>query len=235
MGYFQTIGPGEVCLRQAFLVALLSLQAARGAPDDVLRIYLARHGQTEWNAAGRMQGSADIPLNEKGRAQARELAARLASVPLDAIYSSTLQRSRQTADAFKGRAPIHVLAGLDEQSVGAFVGVTRDERDRARRESFDRRQKDPDDTLDGGESANQHLARVKAALQAVRDAHPRGSVLVVGHGGTNEKILQTLLGLDHQEASAIDQANDEVYVLEVYPSGRPTVWKLIAPDHLGEL
>jgi 2,3-bisphosphoglycerate-dependent phosphoglycerate mutase len=227
-----------VCLKQVFLVALVALQAARGtpaAPDDVLRIYLARHGQTEWNAAGRMQGSADIPLNEKGRAQARELAARLASVPFDAIYSSTLQRSRQTADAFKGRAPIQALAGLDEQSVGAFTGLTQDERDRARREAFDRRQEDPDDTLDGGESANQHLARVRTALQAIRDAHPRGNVLVVAHGGTNEKILQVLLGLDHQEASAIDQANDEVYLLEVYSSGRPTVWKLVPPDRLKEL
>jgi broad specificity phosphatase PhoE len=211
------------------------LPAATAAPEDVLRIYLARHGQTDWNAAGRMQGSADVPLNEKGRAQARELAVRLASVPFDAIYSSTLQRTRQTADAFKGRAPIQALAGLNEQSVGAFTGLTQDEGDRARREAFDRRQKDPDDTLDGGESANQHLARVKAALQAIRDAHPRGNVLVVGHGGTNERILQALLGLDHQEASVIDQANDEVYLLEVYPSGRPTLWKLIARDHLGEL
>jgi broad specificity phosphatase PhoE len=223
-------------LRHVALAALLLLlQAGRAAPDDVLRIYLARHGQTEWNAAGRMQGQSDIPLDDTGRRQARGLAERLAGVPLDAIYSSALLRSRQTAAALQGRAPIVALAGLNEQALGAFEGLSQDERDRAKRAEFERRRARPDDALDGGESTDQHLARVKAALEQIRSQHPRGSVLIVGHGGTNLKILRILLGLDPERASVIQQGNDEVYVVEIYPAARPTLWKLIPPDHLDQL
>ena len=222
-------------MRQAWLAGLVLLQAARAAPADVLSIYLARHGQTEWNAAGRMQGSADIPLNDTGRRQARVLADRLAGIPFDAIYSSTLQRSAQTAEAFRGRAPIHALAGLNEQSVGAFTGLTQDERDQARREAFERRHKDPDDTLDGGESAKQHFARVDAAVKDIRARHPAGNVLIVGHGGTNVHVLRSLMGLTAEQADAVEQANDEVYLVELRPGHPPVLWKLIPPDHLKEL
>jgi len=222
-------------LRHAALIAFFVIQGARAAPDDVLRLYLARHGQTDWNAAGRMQGGSDIPLNETGQAQARRLADVLGGIPLDAVYSSGLQRSRQTAEALRGRAPLTPLPGLNEQSVGAFEGVTRETRDEARWKEFQRRRQDPSDTLDGGESVLQHRARVKAALQTIQAAHPRGNILIVGHGGTNVKILEILLSLDPQAASAIHQENDEVYLLEIVPGRSPTLWKLIPPDKLNEL
>lgn len=222
-------------MRLICLAALALLQGRPAAPDDALRIYVARHGQTEWNAVGRMQGSADIPLNENGRRQARQLADRLAGIPFDAIYSSTLQRSAQTAEAFRGRAPIQALAGLNEQSVGGFTGMTQDERDRARREAFERRHQDPDDTLDGGESANHHFARVDAAVKDIRARHPVGNVLIVGHGGTNVHVLRSVMGLTAEQADAIDQANDEVYMVELRPGHPPSLWKLIPPDRLKEL
>jgi len=222
-------------LRHATLVAFVLLQGALAAPEDVLRIYVARHGQTDSNVAHRLQGGTDVPLNETGRRQAAELAARLAGVPLDRIYSSALQRSRQTAEALKGRAPLEALAGLNEQSLGAFEGLYLDGRDPQREAEFERRRADPDDRLDGGESANQHFARVKAAVQTIRDRHPRGSVLIVGHGGTNVKVLRALLGLTAEQASAIQQANDELYMVEVYPSQPATLWKLVSPDRLKEL
>lgn len=222
-------------MRHAWLAALVILQGAWAAPDDALRIYVARHGQTDWNKAGRLQGQTDVPLNETGRAQARELAARMAGVPLDAIYTSALQRTRQTAEALQGAAPAVALPGLNEQALGAFEGVSREERDQKRREEFDRREENPDDTLDGGESSNQHFARVKAALQTIREKHPRGNVLIVAHGGTNVMILRLLLGLDRDQSSLIEQANDEIYMVEVRPSQRPVLWKLIPPDRLKEL
>jgi broad specificity phosphatase PhoE len=214
---------------------MLLLTGATAAPDEVLRIYLARHGQTDWNLARRLQGGTDVPLNDTGRAQARALADRLAGVPLDAIYSSALQRSRQTAGALEGRAPIEALPGLNEQSLGGFEGLYRDGRDPEREAAYARRSADPEDRLDGGESENQHLARVEAAVRAIRARHPRGTVLVVAHAGTNTHVLRALLGLTGEQASAIDQSQDELYMIEIRPSRPPALWKLIPPDRLKEL
>jgi len=222
-------------MRHAALVGVLLLQGGLAAPEDVLRIYVARHGQTDANVAHRLQGGTDVPLNETGGRQAAELAARLAGVRLDRIYSSALQRSRQTAEALEGRAPLEALAGLNEQSLGAFEGLYLDGRDPHRAAEFERRSADPDDKLDGGESANQHFARVKAAVQTIRDRNPRGNVLIVGHGGTNVNVLRALLGLTAEQGAAIKQANDELYMVELYPSQPATLWKLIPPDRLKEL
>ena len=59
-------------------------------------LYLVRHGETDWNRAGRLQGQTDIELNEKGREQAAKLRGKLAGVELDAAFSSSLTRARQT-------------------------------------------------------------------------------------------------------------------------------------------
>jgi probable phosphoglycerate mutase len=222
-------------LRHAWLLALVLLSGAPAAPDDVLRVYLARHGQTDWNKAGRLQGQMDTQLNETGRAQARELAARMAGVPLDAIYTSALQRTRETAEPLKDRAPTFALAGLNERALGAFTGLSTSEGDRERRTEYERREQNPEDTLDGGESSNQHLARVNAALQTIREKHPRGTILIVGHGGTNVMILRLLLGLDERQSSLIEQAQDELYLVELRPSRPPALWKLVPPDRLKEL
>src|SRR5881396_3482425 len=97
-----------------------------GSPAATLRIYLARHGQTDWNAQSRLQGRTDIPLNPTGREQASKLAALLKGVRLDAVYSSTLRRSRETAEILHGITPIESLDGLCEQGLGKFEGIRLD-------------------------------------------------------------------------------------------------------------
>jgi broad specificity phosphatase PhoE len=71
----------------------------------MLRLYLVRHGQTAWNATGRYQGRIDIPLDERGRAQALALQPRLADVPFTAVYTSALSRAQETADLLISPAP----------------------------------------------------------------------------------------------------------------------------------
>jgi phosphoserine phosphatase len=89
-----------------------------------MRLYLIRHGETDWNRYGFYQGTSDIPLNERGRAQAAALAERLAGVRFDGAYTSPLQRARDTALTVIGerRVPVVELPELRELSYGLWQG-----------------------------------------------------------------------------------------------------------------
>jgi broad specificity phosphatase PhoE len=139
-------------------------------------ILLARHGETEWNRIGRYQGWADPTLNDTGREQARALAEQLRSTPIDAVYSSDLRRARETAEilAEPHAVPVVVEPGLREVNVGEWSGLTRAEVER----------RFPDGERPGGETREQHAARVLAAAEGIARAHPGERVLLVSHGGT---------------------------------------------------
>lgn len=94
----------------------------------VIRFLLVRHGQSTWNASGRWQGRADPPLTATGRRQAAEAAASVGTV--DAVFSSTLERARVTAEIMAeaiGVRPVVSLPGLVERCAGEWEGLTRDE------------------------------------------------------------------------------------------------------------
>ncbi|MBI4477137.1 MAG: histidine phosphatase family protein [Acidobacteria bacterium] len=218
--------------------------AQRGA---TLRIYVARHGQTDWNLEGRLQGWTDTRLNETGRRQARDLAQRLTGIQLDAIYSSALSRSRETAEIVQGKVPLTSLAGLNERRLGKFEGLkvapsttagaptTASPQDAAITQEYVKRTSDPDDALDGGESLKQFAGRVGTTVETMRKQHPAGTVLIVGHGVTNRMILRALLGLTLEQVGAIAQANDELYLVEIDPGAPPRLWKMITTRTLNEL
>ncbi len=200
-------------------------------PDSeaVLRVYLARHGQTDWNASRRLQGWTDVELNETGRSQARDLAKKLEGVPIERIFCSALRRSRETAEiASGGRIPIESLPGLNEQKLGKFEGAYIDGRDPQVVAEYERRSADPEDSLDSGESRAAHHARVRAVVQEILHGHRSGSILIVGHGGTNSAILGALLDLSPAQASEIHQSNDELYLVEIAPGRKPLAWKHVA-------
>jgi len=200
---------------------LRDLASARST-DVSLHLYLARHGQTDWNLDGRLQGSADIPLNTTGRQQARMLARTLAGIHLDAVYSSELKRSRETAEIVHGSASLTMLAGLNERRLGAFEG-------RPSSPEYEHRRQDPGDGLDGGESLTQLLARVQTALEGILARHRSGTVLIVGHGGTNQMIVRVLFGLSAERAAAFQQSNDELYLCEIASGKAQRLWKLSNP------
>src|SRR5205814_6518212 len=85
-----------------------------------LRIYLARHGQTDWNLEGRTQGGTDTRLNATGRQQALQLKTWLKDIQFASVYSSTLSRSRETAEIVRGSVPLTSLPGLGERRFGKF-------------------------------------------------------------------------------------------------------------------
>jgi broad specificity phosphatase PhoE len=202
----------------------------------ILHIYLARHGQTDWNVQKRLQGFQNIPLNETGRQQAMDLAKKMQGIQLDAIYSSNLQRSNETARIVAGgKIPVTILPELNEQSLGKFEGLNLDGKNAEQEAEYDKRSTDPNDTLDGGESTNQHYARVKIAIEKIRSQHPQGSILIVGHGGTNVLIMRALLNLTAEQADTIHQANDELYLIDLFPDRSPLLWKQIPSSSLDQL
>jgi broad specificity phosphatase PhoE len=139
-------------------------------------ILLARHGETDWNRDGRCQGWDDVPLNEAGREQARELAQRLADVPFDAVYSSDLTRARETAEivAAPHGVPVAVDPDLREMDFGSWSGLTADEA----AERF------PGVERHDGETRDRHLERVVAAAERIAHGNPGRRILIVSHGGS---------------------------------------------------
>ena len=221
-----------------FFSSLLELGAGQPASAQsagTLRIYLARHGETDWNAERRLQGRTDTPLNATGRQQAAKLAERLKGVRLDAVYSSTLSRSVETASIARGGAPVKSLAGLNERNHGKFEGKKVDGSDPVTEQEWRQRRRDPEDELDGGESLNQFYERVRATFGAIRSEHSSGTILIIGHSLTNQMILRALFGLTMQKATSIRQSNDELYLIELDLGNSPRLWKLITEANLGDL
>jgi len=221
------------------LLAVLALAVVNPlfAADNVLRIYIARHGITDWNVALRVQGSTDNPLNETGRKQAAALVERMKGVHLDHIYTAGLQRARQTAEGFTTIKQT-AIPGLNERNHGKFEGIVDDPKNNAEMSAeYRKRIRVVDDSLDGGESLGDQHKRVGAATRDILARHKKGgSILIVGHGGSNPQIMAELLGLAPDVAlNRIRQANDEIYVVELRPGLPPMIWKNITMTTLEEL
>lgn len=163
----------------------------RNSPQSAhaCRICLVRHGETAWNAERRLQGHIDIPLNPRGLSQAEATARSLARAGerFAALYSSDLQRARQTADAV---ARTHGLAAthdtrLRERHYGVLQGLTFEEAERQQPQAWQHfKKRDPQVALDGGgESLHGLAARVQAALEEIAARHAGETVVVVTHGG----------------------------------------------------
>lgn len=145
-------------------------------------LLLVRHGETDWNADGRLQGQTDRPLSDFGRAQARRLAEELEREELQAIYSSDLSRARQTAEIVGERLGLPVVLDPDlrEKDWGNWEGLTSAERDRV---EF------------VGESTDAHQERMLRALRRIADRHLGGRILVVTHGGSMRRVQTAALGV----------------------------------------
>jgi probable phosphoglycerate mutase len=157
-------------------------------------IFLARHGETDWNAAGRWQGHTDVPLNATGRAQALALAERLRREGIAAIASSDLARARTTAQIVARALGLELAIvdpGLREQRFGLFEGLTPSECERRHPEEWARYAADPRLGPPGGESRSALLERLLHAVHRVgeRLAPPP---LVVTHGGAIRALVAGL-------------------------------------------
>jgi broad specificity phosphatase PhoE len=146
-------------------------------------LYLVRHGETDWNRERRIQGLTDIPLNETGRAQARATGMLLTRRRWDAIFSSPLDRARETASiiaAEVGLAEPTLIDALVERNYGQAEGMDWLEVER----------RFPHGTVvPGRESREQVGARVIPALMELAAERPGEALLVVSHGGAIRAVL----------------------------------------------
>ncbi|HYQ30277.1 MAG TPA: histidine phosphatase family protein [Polyangiaceae bacterium] len=165
-----------------------------------MSIFLARHGETEWNRIGRWQGRTDIPLSEVGRAQARTLAERVRDCGVSEIFTSDLSRARETGEIVAevlGVTRLGIDPRLGERGFGCFEGLTREECAERHPEAWARYRADRRSTPTDAEPQEQVVARMIAALTAVAKSSERaGHVLVVSHGAAIRSFLHTITGTE---------------------------------------
>jgi probable phosphoglycerate mutase len=162
----------------------------------VADLLIVRHGQSEWNAAGRWQGWADPRLTSGGETQAREAAPELAGLGLEAVAASDLARARRTAEILAdhlGLGDVHVDDGLRERNVGEFTGLTREEIEARWPGVLAEWRSGRVQQAPGGEGA-EFLERVLAALDRLAERFPTRKVLVVAHGGLIRTVHRHLGG-----------------------------------------
>jgi broad specificity phosphatase PhoE len=189
-----------------------------------MRVFLARHGETDWNAEHRLQGRSDTHLTARGRAHARALCELLAGETIDVIYTSTLRRSIDTAAplaAARGVRP-EARPELEEISYGILEGHAAHELDDPKLQAlWEARRRDKlRFRAPGGESYEELRARIAPFTDELRRQHAGDSVLIVGHRATNRVILGLLLGLSLEETIRLKQKHD--CVLEIRPEHTPS-------------
>jgi broad specificity phosphatase PhoE len=183
--------------------------------------FFARHGETEWNAAGRWQGQTDIPLNDTGRVQARTLGVRLRGEGIVAAGASDLSRARETAELASeelGIALEFTDPAFRERAYGIFEGLTREECIARHPDEWSRFAGSPAAALPGVELLAVVAGRMLLGLRraAERPEHARAPVLIVSHGRAIRALVTLVTGADVPPI-----ANGGVYRVVVGENGDP--------------
>lgn len=184
-----------------------------------MRILLARHGETPWNAEGRYQGQIDIPLSPVGESQATALGQRLGNVEITRAVASPLSRARHTAELALGEARLPMLAtdiDLQEIAHGEWEGLLASEINDKDPERLRAWREQPETVLmPGGESLQQVLDRSWRGLARASEGLGAGdTLLVVAHDAVNRVILCRVLGLSISKLWSFRQAPTTLNLLE---------------------
>jgi probable phosphoglycerate mutase len=147
-------------------------------------LILIRHGETEWNAVGRIQGHRAVDLNKRGHQQAQAVAQRLKTEAFDALYTSDLSRATQTAEAIQTNHPIQTDSRLREWNLGVLAGLTPQQAETQYPKAYAiYRDGRVDDPIPQGESIRDRYTRVTTCLAEIAFHHPDQRIVVVTHGG----------------------------------------------------
>ncbi|MBQ3008109.1 MAG: histidine phosphatase family protein [Oscillospiraceae bacterium] len=168
-----------------------------------MKIYVARHGQTQLNVENRVCGSTDIPLTELGLQQAQQLADNARGKGIDIIIASTMIRAQQTAQAVADRYNLPVITDhrLREQDFGRWEGTSRDDPE------YQREKRKYAHRHFGGESAFQLAQRVYNRMDEITEKYKDKTVLIVCHGGVCRTIRTYFEDMENEAYSSYSPDN----------------------------
>ncbi len=170
------------------------------------KIYLIRHGETDWNLEKRFQGRENVPLNGKGKKQAQLLARRLKEKELTAVYSSPLSRARETAEiigAVHGLTPC-IVEKLGEISFGSLEGKKYTELNENERKIIDRWMVDPETvSIPRGETFKQFRERILESYNELLNVEQEGDLAIVTHGGAIKVLVADILKVPFSRFAAL--------------------------------
>jgi broad specificity phosphatase PhoE len=189
--------------------------------QDRTTLILVRHGETEWNLSGRIQGHLDSRLTESGREHAQRAAARLAGLRIAAVYASDLGRARETGEIIAAPHGLEVrtMRELRERNYGRFEGMNREEIEVAEPGAFetwlaDRQRLAPP----AGETQLELSDRVMRAVREIVGTHPGDTVVVAGHGGPIKSAFFAVLEIPIDSWDRTWVSNGSVTILRGTPS-----------------
>lgn len=172
------------------------------------RLYLVRHGETDWNAARRIQGSTDIPLNDRGRGQAQAAAELLARRHFDAVVASPLSRAFETGSIIAAHLGLPVPSiepDVVERAYGEAEGLTFDEVEARFPDGAD---------VPGRESRGAVFARVEAALLALAERCPGQAIVVATHGAVIRGVVNRV-SPETEADTSVPIRNGSIHSFEV--------------------
>lgn len=198
------------------------------------KFILIRHGETEWNATGRIQGHRPVSLNTRGQQQAQAVAQRLKDMPFDALYSSDLKRTHQTAQAIANLTnhPIHTDHRLREWNLGILSGLTRTEAKTQHAHAYTIYHEGRlHDLIPQGESIHNRYTRVTTCLEEIAAKHPHQTLVIITHGGPLGDCYRRATNLSFDQPLTVELFNAGINTLTI----KNSTWALTAwgdIDHL---
>ncbi|CEM00557.1 unnamed protein product [Vitrella brassicaformis CCMP3155] len=195
-------------------------------------LYCLRHGETNWNREGRIQGQLDQPLNDTGRQQVRMSAQQLKKeydpLPFDVCYTSPLLRCSESAEILVEGLGMPASAirrddALKEWNAGKMQGHLLSELANLFPAEWHawRIHRDPDHEMAGGESFRQRYVRVVGAVERIAAAHPDEDILIMTHGGVLDDLFRKATNMGMFAPSNCPKINAAVHLIQLTPSGRP--------------